>query len=341
MDVPAMQSEKELYFKYLEDKGLKSTEQRLQILDTFLKMPGHFTALDLHSRLKKKYPQIGIATVFRTLKLLEECGVAKSVTISEGEKSYEYNPTRHHHLVCSECHAAIEFVHPTMERIIEEIPVEYGFVASHHKLEIFGVCENCQKGAKVEKGGARMQENVSQVFERDVLRIFIYTEERGIKFYSSRLDLFKEDWSRRLFSALGREEMHHLQLLKQQYQQLLEENGWLEKQPRFFILDYDEVGDAFKKALEEFKKSLPAEDEEMRTLREAWFMEKENHEFFRDMADKLDDVGKRLCLEFADEEKHHMYLIQLAIDNLESVRSDPGRRAAFLQQLEQEILQLK
>ncbi|MBI2821869.1 MAG: transcriptional repressor [Acidobacteria bacterium] len=334
-------SEKERYFQYLEKKGLKSTEQRLQILETFLKMPGHFTAFDLHAILKKKNPQIGISTVFRTLKLLEECGLAKSVKISEEEKSYEYNPAHHHHLVCSECHAAIEFIHPTLEQIMDEIPAEYGFVASEHKLEIFGVCENCQKGAKVEKSGARIQENISKVFERDVLRIFIQTEERGITFYNAHVDRFKEDWSRRLFLALVREEKHHLQLLTDQYQRLLEENGWLEKQPRFFIFDDREVAEAYRYAFANFKKTLAGECEEMRTLKEAWFMEKENHEFFKSMADKLDDVGRRLCLEFADEEKHHMKVIQLAIDNLDRVRSDPELRAVFIEQLEREILQLK
>ncbi|HEV8129960.1 MAG TPA: transcriptional repressor [Acidobacteriota bacterium] len=336
-----MQSEKELYFKYIEKKGLKNTEQRLQILETFLAMPGHFTAFDLHAIVKRKNPQIGISTVFRTVKLLEECGLAKSVKISEEEKSYEYNPTHHHHLVCSECHATIEFIHPTLERIVEEIPLEYGFIASKHKLEIQGVCENCQKGAKVEKAGARIQENISKVFERDVLRIFIHTEKRGINFYNSHLNDFKEDWSRRLFSALAEEEKHHLQLLQRQYQRLLDENRWLEQQPRFFIFDYDEVAGAFKRSLESFKKSLTSVDSEMRTLQEACFMEKENHEFFKNMAEKLDDVGKRLCEEFAEEEKHHMQVIQLAIDNLERVRSDPTQRAAFIHQLEHEISQLK
>ncbi|MBI3939871.1 MAG: transcriptional repressor [Acidobacteria bacterium] len=335
------ESEKELYFKYLEKKGLKSTEQRLQILDTFLQMPGHFTSLDLHAILKKKNPQIGISTVFRTLKLLEECGVAKSVKISEEEKSYEFNPSHHHHLVCSECHAAIEFIHPTLERIMNEIPSEYGFVADNHKLEIYGICENCQKGARVEKGGARVQENISKVFERDVLRTFINTEERGITFYNSHLDCFKEDWSRRLFKALVSEEMHHLQLLRRQYQQLLAENGWLAGQPRFFILDDEEVAGAFRQSFADFQTSVSGEGEEMRTLKEAWFMERENHEFFKNMADKLEDVGRRLCHEFADEEKHHMQVIQLAIDNLERVRSDPEQRVIFLNQLEKEILQLK
>lgn len=337
----ATDQEKELYFNYLERKGLKSTEQRLQILETFLQMPGHFTSLDLHAILKKKYPQIGISTVFRTLKLLEECGLATSVKISEEEKSYEYNPSHHHHLVCSECHAAIEFIHPTLERILDEIPTEYGFVSTDHKLEMYGVCENCQKGARVEKGGARVQENIAKVFERDVLRTFISTEERGIKFYNQHLDSFKEEWSRRLFKALVSEEMHHLQLLKQQYQQLLADNGWLERQPRFFILDVNEVAGAFKAAFANFREGLAHESEEMRTLKEAWFMEKENHEFFKHMAEQLDDVGRRLCYEFADEEKHHMSVIQLAIDNLERVRSDPEQRALFLNQLEKEILQLK
>ncbi|MBI4456913.1 MAG: transcriptional repressor [Acidobacteria bacterium] len=336
-----MQNEKELYFKYLEKKGLKSTEQRLQILETFLEMPGHFTAFDLHAIIKKRIPQIGISTVFRTLKLLEECGLAKSVKISEEEKSYEYNPTHHHHLVCAECHGAIEFIHPTLERIMDEIPVEYGFIPSDHKVQIFGICENCQKGAKVEKGGARVQENISKVFERDVLRLFIHTEERGIRFYHSHLDCFKEDWSRRLFLALVNEEKHHLELLKRQYQKLVEENDWLEKQPRFFIFDYDEVATAFRRSSANFRKTVAGEEVEMRTLKEAWFMEKENHEFFKNMAEKLDDVGKRLCLEFARDENHHMQVIQLAIDNLERVRSDPEQRAVFLEQLEQEILQLK
>lgn len=140
-----MAEEMNLFIEYLKKKDLKLTEQRKEILNTFLKINKHLSVEELYGIAKKKDPSIGQATVFRTLKLLCDAEIAKEVDLGDGKVRYEhkYGHEHHDHLICTKCGRFIEAVDPRIEKLQDELCRRYSFTPKRHKMEIFGICENC------------------------------------------------------------------------------------------------------------------------------------------------------------------------------------------------------
>lgn len=136
-------------FKYIIKKnGLKYTSQREAILSTLYKNPEHFTTESLYMLLKKENPKIniGIATVYRTLSLLEESGLVSSISLGIQGKKFEIaNKPHHDHIICEECGKIVEFENEKIERLQEDIAKEQGFKLTDHLMQLYGICNNCQK----------------------------------------------------------------------------------------------------------------------------------------------------------------------------------------------------
>ena len=130
-------------------KGLRSTDQRRLIVDTFFRAPNHISIEELLAQVRETEPKVGYATVYRTLKLLTECGVAHERRFGDGLTRYELaDDTGHHdHLICVECGDIVEFEEPRIEALQEEVASKYGFELKSHKHEMYGVCPKCQKKA--------------------------------------------------------------------------------------------------------------------------------------------------------------------------------------------------
>ncbi len=136
------------HFKeYLKNKKLKLTRQRAAIAAMFLARKGHICTDELYYTLRKKYPQIGYTTVYRTLKLLKNAQMASEVNFTGKRKRFEYSFERphHDHFFCVRCGRAIEFVDPDIERKQEMLCKKYKFKGERHQMQIFGVCQICQK----------------------------------------------------------------------------------------------------------------------------------------------------------------------------------------------------
>jgi Fur family ferric uptake transcriptional regulator len=149
----AMKEERLLFETYLRSRGLKMTSARDTVLEAFLRSEGHLSAEDLLREAKRIDPGLGQATVFRTLKLLSEAGLAQDACKDEGPRRYEhvYKHSHHDHLICVECGKLIEFCHPKIEIAQNEIFKEYGFRATGHRLELRGLCADCAKTMDPEK----------------------------------------------------------------------------------------------------------------------------------------------------------------------------------------------
>jgi Fur family transcriptional regulator, ferric uptake regulator len=147
-----MQKEKEIFYGYLKKKGLKRTAQRDAILKMFLELEEHISPEELYRKLKKKHSHIGFSTVYRTLKLLSECGLAREMKSVEGAASFEhlYEHPHHDHLICAICGNISEFYNEQIEDLQERIAREYNFFMQSHRLEIIGLCSDCQKAEKKE-----------------------------------------------------------------------------------------------------------------------------------------------------------------------------------------------
>ncbi len=140
-----MKKAKEIFEKYISDKKLKFTSQRNLILDIFLKEEGHISAEDLYKKVSQKYPSIGLATVYRTLKLLSECGLAHERQFGDGQTRYEhsYEHIHHDHLICTRCGKIIEFENSDIEKLQSDVAKRNKFKIYAHKLELYGLCHEC------------------------------------------------------------------------------------------------------------------------------------------------------------------------------------------------------
>ena len=136
---------KGIFQHYLSERGLKPTLQRNIILDTFLLIDRHVRLDELCQILRAEHRNMGHATVYRTLKLFVESGVARELQLGDGVTCYE--PARqgrqHDHLVCKLCHGITEFETEALEQLKHEIAGNHGFQVDSLKLEIKGVCEQC------------------------------------------------------------------------------------------------------------------------------------------------------------------------------------------------------
>lgn len=136
---------KDVLRKFIAEKTLKSTKQREIIADIFFNITVHISLDELLSKVRRRSPKVGYATVYRTMKLLVECGLAAERHFGDGQSRYEpvSGEGHHDHLICTECGKIIEFENQVIEDIQAEIAKENNFVVTNHKLELYGKCNGC------------------------------------------------------------------------------------------------------------------------------------------------------------------------------------------------------
>ena len=139
-------AKQKIFQDYIARQGLKSTRQRDIILDAFLSSDRHLSIEELYLKLRSKHPNIGYATVYRTLKLFAESGIAREIQFGDGQTRYEHvsEGEHHDHLVCTGCGAIIEFENESIEKLQDEVAAAHNFVIKHHKLELYGLCAKCR-----------------------------------------------------------------------------------------------------------------------------------------------------------------------------------------------------
>lgn len=134
----------------LKKKGYKLTPQRRSIVDTIIANEGkHLTTEEIYDEVKRDCPEIGLATVYRTILLLEEMGIVYKLDLNDGCSRYELahvNEThRHHHLVCNNCGKVLEVEDDLLEELETQIEASYKFKILDHSVKFFGLCENCKE----------------------------------------------------------------------------------------------------------------------------------------------------------------------------------------------------
>ena len=132
----------------LKEKGYKLTPQRRAIIDIIIEKEGqHLTAEEIYDEVKKRCPDIGLATVYRTVLLLEEVNVIYKLDLNDGCSRYELvhsdEEHRHHHLVCNKCKRVYEVQDDLLEELEERIEKTYKFKILDHSVKFFGICSEC------------------------------------------------------------------------------------------------------------------------------------------------------------------------------------------------------
>jgi len=135
----------------LKANGLKFTIQREVILEMLYNSDEHLTPEALHRLIQEKYPDLntGIATIYRTLSLLEDSAMVTSLSFGAQGKKYELGAKDHHdHIICTECGTISEFVDEEIELKQKKIAESLGFLMQEHSMQIYGICQKCQNKMK-------------------------------------------------------------------------------------------------------------------------------------------------------------------------------------------------
>ncbi len=143
-----LQEARSHFSRHIKSIGLKHTTQRDTILETFLETRDHLSTEQLLQLVRQRDARIGLTTVYRTLKLLQDCGLASEVAFHDGVVRYEHQHKRrsHHHMVCTRCGASAEFFSPEVDKVEKEIGRRFHYETARHTFQIYGLCESCRAG---------------------------------------------------------------------------------------------------------------------------------------------------------------------------------------------------
>jgi Fur family ferric uptake transcriptional regulator len=132
------------YSQLLAERGLRPTRQRVAVLGA-LASRDDATAQQIHALLADGKKNVGLATVYRTLKSLSESGVVDTLNHRRGETCYRLcGEGHHHHLTCSGCHRVVELGDCELDPWLGDLAAEHGFTLEAHTVEVTGVCPTCK-----------------------------------------------------------------------------------------------------------------------------------------------------------------------------------------------------
>lgn len=134
----------------LRSKEYKLTPQREKILRVLLEnKEKHLSAEDVYTLVKEKMPDVGLATVYRSLELFLENDIIHCVDFGDGRKRYEYGASEgehhHHHAICLKCNHVIEINDDLLDELENQVQREHGFQVTNHELKLFGYCKECAR----------------------------------------------------------------------------------------------------------------------------------------------------------------------------------------------------
>lgn len=142
----------DVFKKMLKDKGLKVTSQRMLVLEIMAAHPGeHLTVEEIYDLVRFQYPEIGLATIYRTVSVLVELQLIDKVSLGDGYARYElgsaYGSSRHHHhhAICQECKKVISFEDDLLDNLEKALCDRMGFTVVNHEVKLYGYCKTCKK----------------------------------------------------------------------------------------------------------------------------------------------------------------------------------------------------
>jgi len=295
-----VETETQLLLDDLRDQGYKITSPRQLVIESVAGRDENFTAEELTAELAP----IGRATIYRTLQWMVDAGIARRVDFGEGRFRFEhsYRHPRHFHLICKSCDRSFEFLSSDIEGLLEEIAAARHFSPRQSVLQIYGTCEQCRTGRPSRALDGSLTE---AVFARDALRIAIATERSGLEFYTRAARLTKDTRGRQVFERLAGEEGEHLAKLEARYGELVAARPGLEAEPTFLFFKGAANG-LFAAGSKELRQG-----DGRAALLIGIRCERGSYKFFKRYGERFEESeGKRVFLEFADEEREHLDLLR-------------------------------
>ncbi len=138
------------FLEFMNSRGLNTTAQRKVIAESFFEFPGHHSLDEFYRHVSAKDPGIGQTTVYRTLKLLCDAGVASEIQFADNITRYEVaHPNSHHdHLVCIKCGRIEEILDPRIEKLQKDLAEKHGYTLTGHLHNLYGYCSQCRGNGK-------------------------------------------------------------------------------------------------------------------------------------------------------------------------------------------------
>jgi len=308
-----MQDEVEIFEDFLRRKNLKHSKPRHDILEVFLASEGHISAQELYELVKRQNTRVGFATVYRTLKLLDECGLARTLDYGDGTLRYEPDRFQHHHIICTSCNRTVEFLSPELESLLQQVQKKHYFTPQSYAVRILSMCTDC---SRVTPPQSRRGKDLETILSRDALQVAITNEQLGLYFYSRALEVTEDETTREVFARLVDEEERHLSALQQEYDALRQTHTWLDDEPALLHFDHERLESIFpqdqRNIAQSVRSASPAE-----ALYMAMLAERRAYEFFHHYADKVGyPTGRAIFEQFAHEEQQHFTMIRHAYDEL-------------------------
>ncbi len=132
----------------LRQQGYKLTPQRRVVIQAIASAQDHLTPIAIYHKAHQEHPNIGLVTIYRTLEILARLGLICELHAGNSCRSYTVTaPEHHHHLICSNCGAVINFTRCDLREIQQNLFNQTGFRIDDHLLEFIGLCQACQKQA--------------------------------------------------------------------------------------------------------------------------------------------------------------------------------------------------
>jgi Fur family ferric uptake transcriptional regulator len=309
MSMRKLKEETELFYSYLRQNGLKKTYQKDLILETFLNTEGHLSVEDIYALVKKRDKKVGVVTVFRTLKSLTACGIARDVTLGDGLTRFEhaYHHPPHHHIVCTKCHKAIEFVCPALEKIQDEIIQRYHFQSIHHRFQTYGICEDCREHRPVVE---IRKQDTERIFARDAMKLALCMENRCLEFYRDSAKRNQDAGGKEFFEQMTLEQEKHIEDLNAKLDELANEEKDLVQVPVFLHFDPSDL-EVLMPDISKHEMSGSIRLDARASMDLALSLSQKTNEFFKAYAEKFAETqGKRILLDFARHEGTHSELIR-------------------------------
>jgi len=134
----------ETIIKKLRDNGNKITPQRLAIVKILAKSEGHPSVENIHVRIKKDFPTMSLATVYKNILLIKSLGEVLELGFPDGSNRYDGNrPTPHPHVICIKCKKIVDPDLDSLDEMQKQVALETKFKILNHRLDFFGICSNC------------------------------------------------------------------------------------------------------------------------------------------------------------------------------------------------------
>lgn len=143
-----MYENSEDFKEQLKERGSKLTSQRQAVLDTLVKHSGeHLSPEEIYNLVRNEHPEIGLATIYRTLLLFDRMELVYKLDLEDGVSRYELNRNkedhRHHHLICMKCGWVGEVEEDLLEALENQITRKHDFTVKDHRVKFYGYCKNC------------------------------------------------------------------------------------------------------------------------------------------------------------------------------------------------------